>query len=557
MTLTTSPFWVGLILWFLICAKPHLCGQFYDSSAYTECKMKPEAPLYSGGIIRGVPVSAAPSTSDSPANGSSIPAIELHNLTASTIYCFSGWVRIQRGVSSALVRARLAAENTAVSCVGTVVAQRGCWSFLKGGFVLDSPSSHSLLTFQNADGSNASLQVTSASLQSFTDQEWREHQQSNIQTMRKRAVTLHISDGNGGRLQGAEVRVQQVSNDFPFGSAITKTILANKLYQDWFKSRFNAAVFEDELKWYATEPQQGRPNYTVPDQMLEFVRENQVTTRGHNIFWENPNLTPSWVRKLTGEELESAVTARIRSLLSKYKDDFINWDVNNEMLHYDFYEQQLGHNATQRMFDLVHQLDPMATLYMNEFNVIETCDDSKSTVDAYISRIRELGSGGAAIVGVGLQGHFSRPNLPLMRGVLDKLATLGLPIWLTEVDISNKIDLSTQAVYLEQVLREGYSHPAVNGVMLWTAWHATGCYMMCLTDNEFKNLPTGDVVDTVIQEWQTEDISGQADDRGTYSFYGFLGEYKVEVKHGNASGSYTFSLNGGHETRHFSIQLQE
>lgn len=543
----------SLVLWFLICTKPHLGGQYYDSSAYTECKLKPEAPLYGGGIIRDMPVLAI---ADNQTNGSSVLSIKLQNLTAGIFYCFSGWVSIQEGVSTVLVRARLAAENTTVSCVGTVIARSGCWSFLKGGFVLNSPSRLSLLTFQTADGSNASLQVASASLQGFTDEEWRNHQQSNIQYARKRAVTLHISDGQGARLQGAEVRVHQVSKDFPFGSAITKTILANSLYQKWFVSRFNAAVFEDELKWYATETQQGKPNYSIPDQMLEFVRKNQVVTRGHNIFWENPNLTPSWVRKLTGVELESAVTLRIQSLLTKYKDDFINWDVNNEMLHYDFYEQQLGFNATLKMFDLVHQLDPMATLYMNEFNVIETCNDGKSTVDAYISRLRELQRGGVALGGIGLQGHFDKPNLPLMRGILDKLATLGLPIWLTEVDISSKIDPETQAVYLEQVLREGYSHPSVNGIMLWTAWHANGCYMMCLTDNEFRNLPTGNVVDKVMQEWQTSDIKGQADERGTYSFYGFLGEYQVDVQHGNASGSYTFSLNGGHETRHFSIQLQ-
>ena len=41
--------------------------------------------------------------------------------------------------------------------------------------------------------------------------------------------------------------------------------------------------------------------------------------------------------------------------------------------------------------------------------------------------------------GIGLEGHFTIPNSPLMRAILDKLATLGLPIWLTEVDISNTL----------------------------------------------------------------------------------------------------------------------
>lgn len=48
---------------------------------------------------------------------------------------------------------------------------------------------------------------------------------------RKRAVTVHVSDGHGDKLQGAEITAEQVSKDFPFGSAIAKTILGNVPYQ--------------------------------------------------------------------------------------------------------------------------------------------------------------------------------------------------------------------------------------------------------------------------------------------------------------------------------------
>lgn len=214
--------------------------------------------------------------------------------------------------------------------------------------------------------------------------------------------------------------------------------------QNWFLKRFNAAVFENELKWDATEPEPGKVNYTVPDQMLEFVRANQIISRGHNIFWENPKFTPAWLRNLSNHDLESAISFRIQSLMKNYKDEFVNWDVNNEMLHFDFYEQRLGPNASLRFFEMAHQSDPLATLFMNEFNVVETCADYNSTVDAYISRLRELKLDGVSMHGIGLQGHFTRPNPPLIRAVLDKLATLHLPIWLTEVDVTNKFDRETQ-----------------------------------------------------------------------------------------------------------------
>ena len=68
-----------------------------------------------------------------------------------------------------------------------------------------------------------------------------------------------------------------------------------------------------------------------------------------------------------------------------------------------------------------------------------------------------------------------------------------------------------QATYLEEVLREGFSHPSMNGIMLWTALHPNGCYQMCLTDNNFQNLPTGETVDKLLKEWK-------------------LGRYKVRQK---------------------------
>lgn len=215
-------------------------------------------------------------------------------------------------------------------------------------------------------------------------------------------------------------------------------------FQNWFTKRFNAAVFENELKWYATEPKQGKVNYTIADQMVGFVRANQIMARGHNIFWEDPKYTPAWVLNLTGPELQSAVNSRIQSLLNKYSEEFIHWDVSNEMLHFDFYEQRLGTDATLHFYEIAHQSDPLATLFMNEFNVVEGCSDVNSTVDTYISRLRELEQGGVSMNGIGLESHFTVPNPPLMRAILDKLATLGLPIWLTEVDISNALDKEQQ-----------------------------------------------------------------------------------------------------------------
>lgn len=529
-------------------------GAQYDYRAYTECKPHPEPALYNGGVLRWASKITDFRTED---EGNYSPAFVLYNMSAATAYSFSCWVKID-GPESAHVKAKiLTVENAASQCVGTAIARNDCWSFLKGGFTLNSTSQTSVLYLQTASPNASTISIRSPSLQPFSPDQWNQHREERIQQIRKRFVNLHVSDGNGSRVVGADVAVHQITRDFPFGSAISKSILGNRPYQDWFNARFNAAVFENELKWYATEPSPGKEEYAAADQLLRFVQSNDVTARGHNIFWEDPRYTPAWVKNLTGPQLRAAVAGRVQSLLSRYKGDFVHWDVSNEMLHFDFYEDRLGGNATADFFSTARRADPLATLFLNDFNVVEACDDLSSSADSYVSRLRQLADdAGVTFEGIGLEGHFAKPNVPYVRAVLDKLGTLRLPVWLTEVDVSAAFDHATQAAYLEDVLREGFAHPAVDGIVLWTAMGANAtCYQMCLTDADFTNLPAGDVVDRLLGEWQTKEVLGATDDRGSFNFSAFYGEYRLSVTYLNRTADATFSLPRSDDTKHINIRL--
>ncbi|CAN4084762.1 unnamed protein product [Withania somnifera] len=417
----------------------------------------------------------------------------------------------------------------------------------------------SLNLLENSDRTKrfVDIEIIAYSLQPFTERQWRTNQFEGINTERKRAVTIHVVDEKGFRLPGAAIKVNQIATDFPFGSVVSRTILGNLPYQKWFLERFKATVFENELKWYKTEPLPGKFNYTVVDQMMEFVRKNKLIARGHNMFWADPVYIQDWIENMTVPQMQSAMESRIKSVMSKYRNEFFHWDVYNEILHFDFYDKKLGPKATLDMFKKVHREDPLATLFLNEYNIIERCD-SKANVDRYIDKFKELKKGGVTVAGIGLESHFSIPNPAFMRAVLDKLATLKLPIWLTEVDVSRMYEPEEQALYLEQILREAFSHPSVNGIMLWTARSIGGCYQTCLTDEKFHNLPTGDVVDQLLlKEWKTGTKRGKANEFGSYNFRGFLGEYKVSVVYNhNVTNSY-FSLGRGVETKHITVHVHQ
>lgn len=52
---------------------------------------------------------------------------------------------------------------------------------------------------------------------------------------------------------------------------------------------------------------------------------------------------------------------------------------------------------------------------------------------------------------------------------LDKVAEAGLKIWITELTVSEN-DANKKAVALENLMTLFFSHPAVEGIMLWGFW---------------------------------------------------------------------------------------
>ena len=233
---------------------------------------------------------------------------------------------------------------------------------------------------------------------------------------------------------------------------------------------FNWGVFENELKWYWTEAEQGKINYKDSDELLKFCQKHNIQVRGHCLFWEVEDSVQPWLRSLHGHHLMAAVQNRLQSLLSRYKGQFKHHDVNNEMLHGSFYQDRLGTDIRAHMFREAHKLDPSAVLFVNDYNVEDGCD-SKSTPEKFVEQIVDLQERGAPVGGIGVQGHISHPVGDIICDSLDKLAILGLPIWITELDVSAENE-HIRADDLEVCLRECFAHPAVEGVILWGFWEA-------------------------------------------------------------------------------------
>ncbi|KAJ6409467.1 hypothetical protein OIU84_009046 [Salix udensis] len=449
------------------------------------------------------------------------------------LYTFSAWVQVSEG--NVQVRAVFKTDS-GFKKAGSVFAEPKCWSMLKGGLTVDT-SGHAELYFES-NNTSVEIWVDSISLQPFTEKEWRSHQDQSIERTREEKVRIQAVDEQGNPLSNVTISIQQKTLRFPFGCAMNKNILSNTAYQNWFTSRFRVTTFEDEMKWYSTEATRGQVDYSVPDAMLAFAKQHNIAVRGHNVIWDDPKYQSGWVNSLSPNDFRTAVQARVGSIMTRYRGKLIAWDVVNENLHFSFVESKLGQSASSVIYNWAGKTDGFTTLFLNEYNTIEESGDGAASPAKYLQKLKEIQSfpGNENLrMGIGLESHFSTPNLPYMRASLDTLASANVPIWLTEVDVQG--NPAQQAQYLEQILREAYSYPKIAGIVIWSAWSPQGCYRMCLTDNNFRNLATGDVVDKLLHEWGGS-LAGVTDANGFFEASLSHGDYSVKIiRHGVADKS--------------------
>lgn len=345
--------------------------------------------------------------------------------------------------------------------------------------------------------------------------------------IRKRDVVLKFSGLDSSSLLGSFVKVKQTQNSFPFGTCISRTNIDNEDFVGFFVKNFNWAVFGNELKWYWTEPQKGNFNYKDADELVDLCKSHNIDIRGHCIFWEVVDTVQQWIRSLSQNDLATAVQSRLTDLLTRYKGKFMHYDVNNEMLHGSFYQDKLGKDIRAKMFKIANQLDPSATLFVNDYHVEDGCD-TRSSPERYIEHILDLQQQGAPVGGIGIQGHIDSPVGPVVCSALDKLGILGLPIWFTELDVSS-VNEHVRADDLEVMLREGFANPAVEGIMLWGFWEL----FMSRQNSHLVNAE-GDVNKAgkryleLKKEWLSQ-AHGHIDEQGEFIFRGFQGTYSVEI----------------------------
>jgi endo-1,4-beta-xylanase len=245
------------------------------------------------------------------------------------------------------------------------------------------------------------------------------------------------------------------------GSAIIPQDINTPAWEAVAASQFNVYTPGNEMKWQVVEPTQGVFDWSGADNLVNFADANDALVRGHTLCWHNQ--LPTWLTTnvanglYTQTQLLDLLQQHIFTEVGRYRGRIWQWDVCNEFFTdsnpsminpNDWWIKNAGPEVIPLAFRWAHEADPRALLFYNDYNIGGE-DGSNAKSDAAFAYIQQLVADGVPIHGVGNQGHLDTQfgwSPARLRQDLERFASLGLKVALTEVDVRTFVKDATSQV---------------------------------------------------------------------------------------------------------------
>ncbi len=255
-----------------------------------------------------------------------------------------------------------------------------------------------------------------------------------------------------------------------YGAATSKDILlSDSNFTAHITKECGILVPENDLKWDALRPTPDRFDFTKADWLAEFARTHGMLFRGHTLVWEQS--LPKWFKeKVNPKNAEQFLVEHVRTVVKHYAGRMHSWDVVNEAvatpvsprsdgLNVSTWFSLLGKDYIDLAFRVAAQADPKAMLVYNDrWLDYDTPRDSKQRL-AVLKLLEYLKSKGTPVHALGIQAHLegseTRFNPSKLRKFLKDVASLGLKIMITELDVVDK-DLPQNPLVRDRIVAATY-----------------------------------------------------------------------------------------------------
>jgi endo-1,4-beta-xylanase len=249
------------------------------------------------------------------------------------------------------------------------------------------------------------------------------------------------------------------------GNVVGSSVPAN------FSTYWNQITPENATKWGSVEGTRNSMNWTQADAAYSYAQSHGYQFKFHTLVWGSQ--FPGW---LTNSGLTQAQQrAEIEQWITLAGQRFPNaWavDVVNEPIKTPLpWKAALGGDGASgwdwviTSYQLARTAFPNAKLLINEYGT-ENDPNARNQYKTIINLLKARG----LIDGIGIQSHYF--NLDSMTGsavtaMLNDYATLGLDVYVSELDIIGNGSDAGQLAKYQDVFPALWNHASVKGITLW------------------------------------------------------------------------------------------
>lgn len=423
-------------------------------------------------------------------------------------------------------------------------------------------------------------------LAEFRRQWAAERERIDADTIRNRQVhaRIRILDEAGQPLANTQIDVHQLSSDFRFGcNALVLEQLGsderNAAYAGAIEKLFNLVTTTTCMGVYAKEPggklrfaDNGDEDWRRPpvDRVVDWAAEHGIASKGQPLLagsWH-----PKWAMDQTPEEARQMYRDYFAAVAKRYGDRLFMVDVVNEAFcHRNFPLFDENYSFVDWAFAAAGEVFPAGVkLELNEYSAVNgKIRDFRGEFDRsgnYLALARRLLGKGLRLDALGMQFHMftnrelaefisgRRWTIDDLRRVYADYATLGIPLYITEVTIPSTLLPGTegealQAEIAENLYRLWFSLDHFAGITWWNlcdgaAWKKEGDVLSGLLDADLREKPVYQRLYQLIRREWTTNVHVQTDADGYCDLTGFKGEYSLRRADGSGgTGSFALSEN--------------
>lgn len=406
---------------------------------------------------------------------------------------------------------------------------------------------------------------------------------ANIEKYRKGNFKIKVLKQDGTPVS-ATIKAEQKSHKFDFGtSALMIGNMGEKEqeYRDAVSNMFN--LITTTFCWSVMETEPGKYRfeegseeiYRRPpsDRVLNFAKENNMKAKGQPLFcgrW-----CPDWVPQDI-DTLKELWIKFVKEVAQRYDGEYNIFDVVNESYSTNGTWKNMKW-LPESVSDFVKWLLSSAGEIFSDKCIMERNEATHVNygeyADIYYEENKKLLEEGIRLDSIGFQFHLftgqscmdrhicGEANLENIYNTYQKMSTLGVPLYITEITIPTVYENMSleegeelQSEILEKLYRMWFSIPNMQGIIYWNlkdgdAWKNEGDCLGCLLDAYMRKKKSYYTIEHLIKrEWNTC-LTSDTDESGALEFSGFYGNYDITVEaEGLPAKKYEVSFDGESDT---------